>query len=147
MPKFVKMRILTDFLFPDFLERFNWAFKIPKESPGIQYCFWNMDDELYCNFMSHIMMSLEPRVENAHHLIVEENGEWQEVVFFNKGTFMVGYELNRIQHFVLTFNSVSRCHTIGAYGCMTNRRALFVFKTHTRCEGFIIRKSNWISIC
>lgn len=30
---------------------------------------------------------------------------------------------------------------------MANRRALFVFKTHTRCEGFIIRKQHWISIC
>jgi hypothetical protein len=32
---------------------------------------------------------------------------------------------------------------IGAYGATFNKRALFIYRTKTQCEGFFIRKRNW----
>lgn len=147
LPKFVKIRILKDYLFPDFLDKYSWVFRIPKESHNLKHCFFNWEDEIFQNFMAHILMFLEPRYEQKDEIIIEENGEWLEVIFFKTGTFLVGYELNRKKHFVLDFKSDKKSFHIGAYGCMTNKKAMFIFKTHTNCEGFSIRKDKWSEIC
>ncbi len=35
---------------------------------------------------------------------------------------------------------------IGAYGVTFNKRAIFIYKTKTACEGYFVRKKNWNSI-
>ena len=37
-------------------------------------------------------------------------------------------------------------NVIGAYGVTFNKRALFIYKTYTECEGFFIRKKEWLKI-
>jgi hypothetical protein len=71
----------------------------------LKYVFFSWDDEDYKNMMFEVLMSLEPRLEEANVTIIEENGEWLEVLFFKTGIIIAGYELNRKKHYVLTFDS------------------------------------------
>lgn len=38
------------------------------------------------------------------------------------------------------------CNVIGAYNCFFHKRSEFIFTTVSTCEGFSIRKSNWMNI-
>jgi hypothetical protein len=35
---------------------------------------------------------------------------------------------------------------IGDYGVTFNKRAIFIYKTKTACEGYFVRKKNWNSV-
>ena len=35
---------------------------------------------------------------------------------------------------------------IADHGCTFNTKSSFIYKTHTICEGFFIRKANWHEI-
>ena len=65
------------------------------------------------------------------------------VIFFMKGSFQTGYTINKKEHFqtqLYTYNP------IGAYGATFNKRAIFIYKTKTLCEGYFIRKRNWVKV-
>ena len=69
------------------------------------------------------------------------------MLFFTTGTYNVGFEINKEKYFVLKFNSAIHVEAIGAFGCMYNRKAAYLYKTDSSCEGYSIRKYNWIKIC
>lgn len=87
-----------------------------------------------------MLSSLEPRREAANVVIYNELDEVNEVIFINQGTYEIGFEMNRIQTFVLRFKD---SNVIGAYGVTFNKRTLFVYKTVTACQGFFIRRNAW----
>jgi hypothetical protein len=76
-------------------------------------------------------------------MIVQELDEFDEVLFYMTGTYQVGYSINREFRFPIIY---SGCRCIGAYGVSYNKRALFVFKTYERCQGYFVRKTNWLRI-
>jgi len=60
-----------------------------------------------------------------------------------KGFYKVGYSINSKEEFL---PSIYSHNVIGAYGATFNKRAIFIYKTKTVCEGYFIRKSNWLTI-
>lgn len=94
MPKFVLIRILKEFLFPEFLKTFDKTFKLPKPHPHIKAAYYNWSDDPYQSFMVDVLLSLEPRLELAEVTLMEENEDWLEVLFFTSGIYYVGFEIN-----------------------------------------------------
>jgi hypothetical protein len=45
--------------------------------------------------MIDLFQTLQPRFVKKNIILMEENGEWLEILFFDHGTYMVGFELNR----------------------------------------------------
>jgi hypothetical protein len=90
--------------------------------------------------MKAVLSKLEPRYELAHVILFNELDEVDEVCFFNYGQIDVGFEINRKQYFELRLrNSV----IVGAYNVSFNKRSKYIYRTHTYCEGYTIRKTNW----
>ena len=90
--------------------------------------------------MIEMLGQLEPRHEFKDVILFEEQDEVNEVIFFNNGTYEVGFEINRTKEMVLRYKN---CNLIGAYGVTFNKRSHFVYKTFTDCEGFFIRREAW----
>ena len=93
--------------------------------------------------MMQLMQYLEPRQEERGVELIKELDEFTEVFFFYRGTYEIGFEINHQPYFVLRYKNNN---VIGAYGLTFNVRALFLYKTVSKCEGFSIRKSNWLDI-
>ena len=65
------------------------------------------------------------------------------MLFISKGKIDIGYEINRKPTYALRFeNGV----VIGSYNCLFNRRSKFIYRCKTNCEGYSIKKSDWIEI-
>ena len=88
-------------------------------------------------------MRLEPRHEEKDVILIHELDEFNEVYFFNRGMYEIGFEINRKPYFVLRYKN---CNVIGAYCLTFNVRALFMYKTFSVCEGYSIRKEKWYEI-
>ena len=76
--------------------------------------------------MLDILKNLEPRFEDKNVVLIHELEEFNEVFFFNLGTYEIGFEINHESYYVLRYKN-SNC--IGAYGATFNVRALFKYKT------------------
>lgn len=98
-------------------------------------------DPPYRSFMLSILKRLEPRYEEAQQLMIEELDEFSEVTFFMRGSYVIGYSINNKYEYLL---EKYRNNVIGAYGVTFNKRALFIYKTYTICQGYFIRKSQWM---
>ena len=67
------------------------------------------------------------------------------------GKFALGYELNGRKSFVMRYtNSSTSVHNagalIGAHGCTFSKQSRFIVKSLSPCEGFFIRKKNWMDV-
>lgn len=80
-------------------------------------------------------------MEPKEQILFNELDDFTEVLFFNKGQVDVGFEINRRKHFVLR---QKKAIIIGDHGCTFNNKSSFIYKTHTQCEGFSIRKNFWL---
>jgi hypothetical protein len=79
---------------------------------------------------------------------MEELDEVNEVIFFDKGTYEVGFEINKKVYYVIRYKNDKnlKANIIGAYGATFNTRSHFVYRTYTKCEGFYIRRTKWKEI-
>ena len=75
--------------------------------------------------------------------LIEELDEFNEITFFMKGLYEVGYSINNKHEFLPEKYTTN---VIGAYGLTFNKRALFIYKTVKQCEGYFIRKKKWLEI-
>lgn len=130
--------IFLRFLYLDFMKTYTPIFEYRKNSNTHSRYVW-ADDE-YRAFMFAMLRSLEPRKEEPDVVLVDELDEFNEVIFFMKGFYCVGYSINNQKYF---YPELYSTNVIGAYGATFNKRALFIYKTKTQCEGFFIRKRNW----
>ena len=46
----------------------------------------------------------------------------------------------------IQYDNEKEAHEIGAYGTTFFERSSFLYKTKTKCEGYYIRKSNWLTL-
>jgi hypothetical protein len=60
-----------------------------------------------------------------------------------KGQYQTGYTINQKQYYQ---KEVHTHNPIGAYGATFNKRAIFIYKTNTVCDGYFIRKRNWMQV-
>ena len=58
------------------------------------------DDPPYRSFMISILSKLEPRKEKPRTILIEELDEFNEITFFMKGLYEVGYSINNKHEFL-----------------------------------------------
>ena len=85
-------------------------------------------------------MSLEPRLELKHEIIIDELDEVGEITFVTKGQVVVGYEINKQKRYCIKF---SDCLVIGAYEVQFDKRSSHIYTALTNCEGLFLRKISW----
>ncbi len=76
------------------------------------------------------LRNLEPRIEMKGSILFEELDEVNEIIFVQKGTIDIGFDINKIRRFVLRFQNYFE---IGAYNCTFIERSQFVYKCKTDC--------------
>ena len=100
--------------------------------------------------MMQFLSNLEPRREDPGVIIADELDEFNEVLFFTKGEYHVGFTINRETTYVLRFTCDNEDSTqgnmIGAYNITFQKRSLFVYRTESECQGYQIRQSNWLKL-
>jgi len=105
--------------------------------PGTRPTYYTWVDQNYRNFMTQLLLNLEPRRDPKHSILVDELDEFNEISFINQGEVVIGYEINKQRRYCIQFNN--KC-VIGAYGITFNKRAAFIYTALTSIEGFFIRK-------
>tara|TARA_B110000285_G_scaffold154438_1_gene172301 strand:+ start:997 stop:2052 length:1056 start_codon:yes stop_codon:yes gene_type:complete len=153
LPDEVQDKIFCDFLFSDFQKLFMRFFRIPKSYEDAHhdngnldpnYCdYYNMEDQEYRKFMLQLLKDLEPRQEDAYTMLFEELDEIREVIFIERGECDVGYEINKKKKFVIRYSTAT---VIGGFNCTFDKRAIFCYRTKTNCEGYSVRKANWMEL-
>ena len=139
----IQDKIFYKFLFSEFLQDFKKFFSFEKKEYGIKHNYYSWEDQAYRNFMFDTLRSLEPRHEESKTILFNELDDFPEITFFNKGKVDIGFEINRKKFFVLRKGGGV---TVADYGCTFNHKSQFIYKTHTVCEGFIIRRQKWHEI-
>lgn len=62
------------------------------------------------------------------------------MIFIENGFYDIGYEINKKIHMKVRFPGKT---VIGGYEVCFDKRNLFVYKTSSHCQAFIIRKQKW----
>ena len=93
--------------------------------------------------MTQILASLEPRSEPKGAILFNELDEFTEVLFFKSGVINIGFELNRKK--VICIKTQSSI-ILADHGVTFNHPANFFYMAKTQCDGYSIRKVNWIRI-
>lgn len=112
---------LYGFLFGEFNRSFLVFFRIPNEKSIFMnsrseleklngYFTWK--DQVYQEFMRNILRSIEPKFDKKYTILVDELDDFDEVTFVQKGTIVIGYEINKLKTFCLKYKN---CAIIGAY--------------------------------
>jgi hypothetical protein len=90
--------------------------------------------------MTLLLGGLEPRREDKETILLREVDDFREILFFQQGSLDIGFEINKKKYFVLRKR---KAIIIGDHGCTFNHRSLYIYKTHSMCEGFSIRRNKW----
>lgn len=93
--------------------------------------------------MISILKALEPICIDAKEIIYNELDEVNEIIFVEEGSYDIGYEINKIRKFILR---ISKNTVIGAFNVLFDRRQNFIYRTHSDCKGYFIRKTIWKKI-
>ena len=64
------------------------------------------------------------------------------VVYILNSFYHIGYSVNKQHYFKIKMKN----QDIGAYSITFNKKSSFIFKTNSVCEGFFIRKKNWLAL-
>ena len=86
---------------------------------------------------------MDPRREFAETIVCNELDDFSEIMFFNRGTVDIGFEINRKRKFVLR---KQKSIVIADHGCTFNHKSCFIYKAKTVCEGFSIKKLAWLKV-
>jgi hypothetical protein len=81
-----------------------------------------------------------PRHIFHQEIIYNELDDVEEVLFFEKGSYDLGYEINKKRIYKLRFKTDM---VIGQFYCSFERKSMFICKASTDCYGFYIRKNHW----
>ena len=96
IPTYLFDMLYLDFLYKDFLRVYSSVLNFPKEHKNSRYT-WN--DKQYRSYMLQLMHSLEPVRYSKDKVIYEELEAFNEVTFFMKGKFKIGFTLDYEQVF------------------------------------------------
>ena len=103
MPAEVFGSLLQDFLYTSFLTRHYRLFSFKNNQLRQKNAFYTWSDKRYVEFMTCLLSYLEPRMEKENVILLEENEEVNEILFFekdqhqktNSGSFCICYEINK----------------------------------------------------
>jgi len=91
----------------------------------IKYPYFDYYDAIYQDFIEKLCGTLEPRFFKANKIIAEELDESLELYFVLKGTFDIGYEINKKKYYRIKFGPGN---VIGAFNLLFHYRFQFTFK-------------------
>ena len=139
LPPEVSDKLISGFLFQNFLRRFSDFFRLQKGgqatlfktggvNANINTNYYTWVDQNYREFMNALLTNLEPRKDAKHSILVDELDEFNEISFINKGKVVIGYEINKQRRYCIEFKD--KC-VIGAYGITFNKRAAFIYTALT----------------
>ena len=98
LPNQVQDVIFSSFLFDEFLCKHKNYFLLTKDtenaSPDEYSKFYTWYDPEYREFMLMTLQKLEPRFERKRTILRDELDEADEILFVNKGSVAIGYEIN-----------------------------------------------------
>lgn len=143
LPIDVSRTLITDFLFHKFVNTFKVMFRIRKWKCLHQPAYFGHDDLLYSDFYLGILMSLLPIHINKGSRIFLEQQEVDEMIFVCKGSYGIGFEINRKEKLVIKQSTAT---VIGGFECVYERRSLYLYKSLSTVEGYFIRKKDWKQI-
>ena len=93
--------------------------------------------------MNDILIELEPRIEERLVILYQELDDFTEILFLNKGSIDIGFEINKKACYVI--RKSNGC-IIADLGCTFNHKSNYIYRTHTECRGYSIRKQAWLRI-
>lgn len=105
LPPEVQDKLISGFLFNQFLSKFSDFFRLQKGGNTIlgdvsrNYYTWV--DQNYRDFMNTLLTNLEPRRDNKHSILVDELDEFNEISFISKGQVVIGYEINKQRRYCI----------------------------------------------
>lgn len=135
LPEKTVNSIFNSFLHQKFIRKYQAVFLIPKDYSLLDSFkrerktvprYYNWEDQSYRDFMLSLLRNLETRRVEAKTIILDEFEESQEVNFLQKGSIVVGYEINKIKKYCLMMKH--RC-VIGAYGVTFSVRSEFIYSS------------------
>lgn len=78
---------------------------MPNKDSSRRHSYYNFNDEPFKEFMLNLLMFLEVKREENATIIIDENCEWEEVIFFQKGVFACGFSINKQVFFPKVFDA------------------------------------------
>ena len=88
------------------------------------------------------LSNLEPQQFGKNEILFEELDEFSEIIFVLEDMYQMGYSINKKSFFRVKFKNIP----IGCYGITFKKKSHYTYKTIKHCEGFFIRKKNWLDI-
>ena len=142
LPYHIKNEIYKNYLFKPFVRRFSKFFELPMNKLH-KHSYYKWDHEKYSDFMIEIMKRLEPRRVKEKDIIYEELQEILEIIFVLKGSYFIGYEINKVKKMKLYFTLGT---AIGAFNCVFFQKSMFIYKCKDEIEGYSIRRQRWLEV-
>lgn len=97
-----------------------------------KYTFFNYDDQVYSNFIIDFLQMLTPRKIQKGCKIFVEQEEVDELLFVMKGSYAIGFEINKIEKMIIKQNNAS---VVGGFEFAYNRRSMYIYKSRTEIQG------------
>jgi hypothetical protein len=72
-----------------------------------------------------------------------EQEEIDELIFVVKGTYAIGFEINKKEKMILKQKEAT---VIGGFEFTYNKRSFYIYKSRSEINGYSIRKRGWKSI-
>ena len=130
-------------MFSGFINDYKDHFRFKKMYSNLKHNYYSWNDQQYREFMTKILSKLEPRQEEVDVILYNELDDFYEILYFNRGQIDIGFEINRKKYFVLR---QKKNIIVAAYGCTFNINSQYIYKTHTVCSGFSLRKKHWQAV-
>jgi hypothetical protein len=143
LPKDLKQKIYTEFLFKDFMYLFRNYFVFQTNQDGKNINTFKVQDSKELSFVCAFLQRLEPRKYDKGEIILSELEDIEEMIFIVAGEYGIGYEFNKIECFG---KKMGRKTVIADYYCMFKKRSEFVFRCFKPIDAFTIRKTHMMDI-
>ena len=90
-----------------------------------------------------LIKNLEPRFFQGNQVIAEELDESLELYFVLKGTFDIGYEINKKKYYRIKFGP---SNVIGAFNLTFHYRFQFAIRAGSSMHCLSYNKKNWFEL-
>ena len=102
------MRLLTDYLFVDFIDNFSSYFQFERVGCMHKHAYYTWHDFAYSEYMSDFLQMLAPisHFKKGSRIFSELDAIY-EVIFVRKGTIGVGFAINKQETFPITLGNSS----------------------------------------
>lgn len=121
----------------------NLKGKVRTRRKILKFPFYTYHNEVYSNMMIDLMNSLEVRFYKKDEVLARELDQCLELLFVEKGTYKVGYEINNKIFFRKCFGM---CTQIGGFQICYQKRFIFYYKVSQPMSCLSIRKEKFVPL-